>query len=472
MTLTVGEIITALRSRLEISRGIKLPPLYKQILVASGPLISTISLGMTSGFSAILLPQLENETSIEINRSDASWIASMAALPMAFGCLLGGLLMEKFGRKATQLLTNIPCLIGWVLIALSSNLPMVLTGRFLTGLCGGLLGPSTGVYISETAEPRYRDFLLGAISLFLAVGLFLVHLLGTFLHWKTTAIICSFFPIVSFFLLILVPESPSWLAKNKRISDAEKAFFWCRGDTEASKKEVAVLTQRQNMKNEEPQLAQLVKKEFLKPLIIITVFIVTNQWAGVNALTFYTVTIMQKTLTNGLDTYLAMLIVDLIRLLMSVLACIIMKHVRRRPLAIISGVGTFTSLFLLSGYTNFVKLHPDLGTFWYTIIPMVSLVAYISFITVGFVPLPWAMMGEVFPLNTRNVGSSISSFMAFAAFFAVVKTNPAMFDVLGVDGTFLVYGLVAFWGTVFVWVFLPETKGKALHEIEDQMAGR
>jgi facilitated trehalose transporter len=461
MKICVSQTIAALG---KFPEGLlQVPPLFRQVLVASGPLISTLSLGMTSGYSAILLPQLHsNQSSIVIDQEESSWIASMAALPMAFGCLLGGILMEKLGRKVTQVLTTIPCLVGWTLIALSSDISTILTGRFLTGLCGGFLGPSTGVYISETSEPRYRGFLLAAISLFLAIGLLLVHVLGIFLDWKTTALVSCIFPIVSLSLLILVPESPSWLAKKKRTEEAQLAFYWCRGETDEAKKEAAAMMSRQEQ-SVDTSFGQLFKSEFLKPLVVIVVFIVSNQWAGVNALTFYTVSIMKKTLGDGLNEYLAMLIVDVIRVVMSILACFLMRRIGRRPLALFSGIGTFTSLFLLSAYTYFTD------SSHYVVIPMASLVAYISFITVGFVPLPWAMMGEVFPLAHRNIGSSISSFTAFAAFFAVVKTSPGMFDNLGAHGTFLVYGTVAFWGTVFVWAFVPETKDKTLHEIEDQI---
>nr|XP_008194649.1 PREDICTED: facilitated trehalose transporter Tret1-2 homolog isoform X1 [Tribolium castaneum] len=439
------------------------PQKSAQILVATGPLLSTIGLGMTSGFSAVLLPQLHN-TTLVASPNDASWIASMAALPMAFGCVFGGFLMENFGRKTTQILTTIPSLIGWLLIGFSSDIWMILTGRFLTGLCGGLLGPSTGVYISETSEPRFRGFLLASISLAMALGLFFVHFLGTFLTWRTTSGLSLILPVLSLVVLNLVPESPSWLAKKGRNDEAQKSFFWCRGESDQARKELTEMLQRYKNQTLETEKIKLISGEFLKPLAIIVVFIVTNQWAGVNALTFYTVTIMGKTLGPGLDEYLAMLVVDLIRVAMSIATCFIMKRIGRRPLALISGFGTFTSLFLLSAYsftTRFVRLD-------FPLVPMGALVAYITFITIGFVPLPWAMMGEVFPQTHRNVGSSVSSFMAFVAFFSVVKTSPAMFDCLGTDGTFMVYGAVAFFGTIFNWFFLPETKDKTLGEIEDE----
>ncbi|XP_018576515.1 facilitated trehalose transporter Tret1-2 homolog isoform X2 [Anoplophora glabripennis] len=447
---------------------------YHNTLVALGPLILDIGLGMISGYSAILLPQLQAEknSTIVIDDEQASWIASMAALPMATGCILGGVLIEKIGRKHTHMLTCLPTLLGWLLIAFACNTRMILGGRFITGLCVGILGAATSVYIGETSKPKYRGFLLAGISFAVSLGLFLSHLLGTFLHWKTTALVCSIVPIISLLLMIFTPESPSWLAKKGQLTKAEKAFYWCRGYSDEAKKELAVMLE--GYQDKEPNLKMQIRDflvpEFLKPLGIITVYIIANQWAGVNAITFYTVSIMKKTVGEGVNEYLSMLIVDVIRVVMSILACILLRRLGRRPLAVVSGLGTFMSLFTLSVFTYLVTIYPAVSSMVY--IPMTALVIYISFISIGFVPLPWAMIGEVFPLKTRSIGSGITSFLAFTAFFSVVKTSPAMFRDLGAEGSFLVYGLVAFFGTIFVWIYLPETKGKPLHEIEDQFKSK
>lgn len=298
----------------------------------------------------------------------------------------------------------------------------------------------------------------------------MVHLIGTFTTWQTTALICASIPVVSLLLLVFVPESPAWLVKKGRIEEAERAFYWCRGSSDEAKAELQILLEKQpKLDEEKPKFLHLIKEylvpEFLKPLAIIVVFIVANQWAGVNAIAFYTVSILEQTLSN-FDEYLAMLIVDFIRVLISVLACVLVRKFNRRPLAIISGTGTFISMAILSCYTYLNSLYPNLSHLNY--IPLTALILYISFIQIGFVPLPWSMIGEVFPLKHRSVGSAISSFMALISSFSVVKTTPGMFMELGSYGTFLVYASVAFVGTIFVVAFLPETRGKTLHEIEDE----
>ncbi|XP_044260227.1 facilitated trehalose transporter Tret1-2 homolog isoform X2 [Tribolium madens] len=445
-------------------------PRVRQTFVALGPILITTSLGMTEGFSAILLPQL-NSTTLQIDAETSSWIASMAALPMAFGCILGGILMEKIGRRATHMLTCLPCIIGWLILYCASSITMILMGRFLTGFCVGLLGPPTGVYMSETSEPKFRGFLLASISFAIALGLFLSHLIGTFVNWQDTALTCCSFPVVCLVFMAFAPESPTWLAKMGRVEEAKRAFEWCRGQSEEATKELQVLLTRQVELNHEEKksffntLKTLNKPEFTKPLVIIVVFFVTCQWAGLNAITFYSVSIIQETLGGNFDEYLAMLIIDTIRVFMSVFACVLLKKLGRRPLAIISGIGTFVSLFILSSFIFAVRFYP--GISGYTFIPLVALVTYVSFITIGFVPLPWTMMGEVFPLAHRGIGSGISALMAYLAFFSVVKTTPTMILQFGLEGTFFVYGMLAMVGTIVLILFLPETKDKALYQIED-----
>ena len=96
--------------------------------------------GFTTGFSAILLPQLQSDASaIQITQEEGSWVASLAAFAMAPGCLLGGFIMQKYGRKFAHYFLCFPTMIGWLSIYFAHSLPPVLLGRFLTGMLACLL---------------------------------------------------------------------------------------------------------------------------------------------------------------------------------------------------------------------------------------------------------------------------------------------------------------------------------------------
>lgn len=448
-------------------------PLFRQVFASSGPLIVTIASGMTSGYSAILLPQLaEANSTIRPTKQMESWIASMAPLPMALGCILGGILMERYGRRMAHIITCFPYIIGWACLALAVNIEMILVGRFLTGICVGLLGPPSSVYIAEIAEPRYRGFLLAGVSLAIASGLMFSHLLGTFFSWQLTAVICGICPVLCLLLIYAVPESPSWLTNQNRHMEAKAAFLWCRGTDPHNRQELTDLLERSTKITQTTKLSfsetleNIRKPEFLKPLFILSLFFLTVQWAGNNAVAFYSVSIMQQTVQH-VDKYVAMLAIDGIRTGMSIIACILLKKCGRRPLTMISGFGTAASLGVLGLYLHLSPIYKDLLA-PYSFIPLVALASYIVFISIGLVPLPWAMTGELFPLKLKGLGSGFTTCLNFLAFFFVVKTSPDMFEALGTGGAFLTYGAIALVGAIVLCFVLPETKDKTLQDIERQ----
>lgn len=398
----------------------------------------------------------------------------MAPLPMAIGCVAGGILMEKFGRKLAHLILSVPFIIGWLLISIADSLTFLLIGRFITGFCVGLIGPVSSVYIGETCDPKYRGILLGGISFAVALGILIVHLCGTFLHWQQTATICSFFPLLCFLIVTLVPESPSWLLAQGEVEKAKQAFIWLRGSGPEASEELRDLVEKQarvkavasedSWKN---LCEQVTKRGFFGPLGIILVFFFVMQFSGLNIVIFYSVAIMRESLgSGGLSEYTAMIIIDVVRVFMSIMACVLLRQVGRRPLAIFSATGTALSLGGLSLY-HYVMQRDSFGRMAFSWLPLVLLVAYTSFISVGLMPLPWCMTGELFPLPVRGLGSGISAAFNFIVFFVVIQTGPSLLAVIGPEGSYLLYGLVALFGAVFLYFTLPETKNRTLQQIED-----
>ncbi|CAH2061115.1 unnamed protein product, partial [Iphiclides podalirius] len=453
---------------------VRFSPAWNQTLAASAAILMTFTSGLTSGYSAILLPQLKQPGSvIPWDENTASWIAAMAALPMAPGCLISGWMMEKCGRRLSHFIVCAPLLLGWIFIACANNLTLMLVGRFLTGLCVGLLGPVGPVYIGETSEPKFRGIFLAAVSLAIAVGIFVAHLIGTFLTWQWTAVICCLFPVLSVLLLCAVPESPTWLICKGQMDKGVTSYHWLRGYSDEAKAELQAIIDKRRAVDNQPiptwreKLSNLKSPELLKPLAIMIIFFITCQFSGNNAVAFYSIEIVEKAVGKGIDHYVAMLVIDALRVVMSVVACVVCKQYGRRPLCFISGVWTALSMIALGSFLHWTGGEPT-NLSW---LPLSCLMVYICAISIGLVPLPWMMCGELFPTRVRGLGSGISSATTFLAFFVVVKTAPGMMSTLGDAVTFLFYGSVAFVGTCAMYFILPETKGKSLQEIEDKFRG-
>lgn len=456
----------------------------RQCFAVLGPLITVVSAGMVSGYSAILIPQLlDINSTVPFSPADASWIASVGVLPMGPGCFIGGYLMEKYGRRTSHMIVCVPMILGWVTIACAELFykppDVILLGRFITGAASGILGPPVSVFIGEISVPKYRGLFLGGISLSIASGILIAHILGTFLTWQMTAVISSFLPLICYILIKFVPESPTWLLARGELDKAEKAFKWFRGSS------IESIDEFQNMVNRhltekhaaadqpKPSLIENIKtnftkKEFLHPLGIILVFFSTLQFSGVNAVVFYTVTILENTLKKGINEYFAMILIDCIRVFMSIVACICMKNYGRRPISLIGTTGTAISFLGLSLFLYLMQNSLLFSNaFW---LPLLCFISFVIFTTLGLVPMPWCLVGELFPLHQRGLGTGISTAWNFVAFFIVVKTSPRLFREFGSVQTFFMYGCVALAGAVFLWFKLPETKNQTLQDIEDNFS--
>ncbi|XP_076174480.1 facilitated trehalose transporter Tret1 [Ptiloglossa arizonensis] len=443
----------------------------RQVLTALGPLLGIFLVGLSSGYSAVLLPQLKpNENNTRFNVSDIvvsttdeeSWIAASTILPMAPGCWLAGLVMEKAGRKRSAMLVFPLFVLGWLIIGFAPVVAYILVGRAITGVCAGLLGSLTPVYIGETSEPDIRGILLNMITLNLSFGILSVHALGTWLSWRITAYICAAFTVISSPTCIASQESPTWLINKGLTDQARDSWVYLRGWKS--------LDEYQALENSKVYGRKLVKRSlstklrktlssryFLWPLGLLCTFFFTAQFSGYNVVVFYSVQLLME-VTGPDNAHIGTLVIDAIRLVTSIFTCYLIKKRNRRTMTFVSGFGSTVALFLLS-----LSLYLRVGKPWFSI---VSLIFYIVISTMGLLPLPWILSGELFPRKFKGLGSGLTAGFAFICTFAVVKIAPRMFVTLQTYGTFAIYGVVTLTGTCCLYLTLPETKDKTLQEIE------
>lgn len=328
----------------------------------------------------------------------------------------------------------------------------------------------------SSSEPKYRGFFLAGITFAISFGILACHVLGTFLHWRPVAFIALVFPIIVLVNLSLIPESPAWLLTQNRVKEAQEAFVWLRGRSQEALSELDGLVRKHEMQKKEEDAssveltafeklkANVKKPEFLKPLGITLFFFFTTQFSGVNSVAFYTVSLM-KNISGPGNEYLSMIAIDCVRVLMSFLACVLLKMCYRRTLMLVSGIGTSLCLISSAMFMYFDKMNPNNSN--YSWLSMTFLIGYICFISVGLFPLPWVVQGEMLQQVTRGFSSGLTSSFNFVCFFVVVKTFVDLSDVLGTFGVFFCYGLIALIGTIVLYFILPETRNKTLQQIED-----
>jgi SP family sugar porter-like MFS transporter len=87
-------------------------------------------------------------------------------------------------------------------------------------------------------------------------------------------------------------------------------------------------------------------------------------------------------------------------------------------------------------------------------------------------PVTWVVLSEIFPNKIRGLALSIATFALWAACFVLTYTFPLLNKLLNASGTFWLYGVICVFGFWFILKKLPETKGKTLEEIENELVGR
>ena len=454
-----------------------LPEISSCIIVAS----FHISVGLAMAYSAILIPHLEAEDAeLHATKEQTSWIASVVVISPPLGAVLGGFLMETVGRLRTLQLGSIPFIAGWILIALSTNIPMLLTGRLLAGLATALATSPAIVYITEVARPELRGSMISFGPTLASFGMVLSYLKGAYIHWRLVAWLSIVYAVVPIVLVqMFVPESPVWLVSKGRLEEARKALDWLykceskQGKVSAADAQYITIVKENEIKLSEQRkskhggvstkLRGFLKPTGWKPITILFLLFSFQQFSGIYITLFYAVTWFQE-VGSGVDEYIASILVGVTRFLCSMVNTWLLRRYKRRALCMISSLGMALCM-TVSGYFTYQIKSGDRSGYW---VPVVCLLLYVCTSMVGMLTIPWTMTAELFPTEIRGIAHSISYSIANLLMFSALQSYRSLQSFLG--GSYAVqwfFASVSIGACVFVWLLLPETHGKKLSEIEE-----
>ncbi|XP_017798520.1 PREDICTED: facilitated trehalose transporter Tret1-like [Habropoda laboriosa] len=439
-----------------------------------------ITVGLAMAYSAILIPHLEAEDAeLHATQEQTSWIASVVVVCAPLGSVLGGFLMEIVGRLRTLQIGSIPFMAGWILIATSTNISMLLGGRLLCGLATALATSPAIVYITEVARPELRGSMISFGPTLASFGMVLSYLKGAYLSWRLVAwfgIIYAAVPVV--LVQLFVPESPVWLVSKGRLDEAKKSLEWLykyeakQGKVSAAEAQYTTIVKENEIKLSErrnskhggvsAKLRAFLKPTGWKPITILILFFFFQQFSGIYITLFYAVTWFQE-VGSGVDEYVASILVGVTRFLCSMVNTWLLRRYKRRPLCIVSSVGMALCM-IVSGYYTYLIKNGDRSGYW---VPVLCLLLYVCTSMIGMLTIPWTMTAELFPTEIRGIAHSISYSIANLIMFSALQSYRSLQAFLG--GSYAVqwfFAGVSLAATAFVWLLLPETHGKKLSEIE------
>lgn len=318
-------------------------------------------------------------------------------------------------------------------------------------------------YVSEVSTPENRGILQSLGPICASFGILLTYTLGYFLSWSTVAFLSVSFAVFTLIAVEFLPESPSYLIKTGNTSKAFDSYFWFRRNVAVAQTEVAKHSTTVSSKHDVQEM--YFSAATIKPFFILVSLFFLQELSGIYTILFYAVNFFEET-NLDLDNYISSIIVGVIRFGMSIVTAILVNKYGRRLLCMASSGGMSVTMFAMVVYFKYYEVHSDENRV-FSVFPLICVIFNVMFSMVGMLPIPWILVGELFPLEVRSIMSGIVICIAQCFIFLFVKIYPDMITNLNFSGTLITFLLAAVVAFLFCKFILPETKNKSLQEIED-----
>ncbi len=404
------------------------------------------------------------------------WAMSCAIFGCALGAVLAGVVGDRLGRKRLLVLAAFLFAVSSVGTSLPKTLGVFIVFRTLAGIGIGMAALASPMYIAEISPARSRGRLVSLNQLAIVTGFLLVYLANYFITrqggetWRITTSWRWMFglglvPSV-FFLLMLsfVPESPRWLVEQGRRQEAHDILARVNGPAVAFAELKEIET---SLATESATLGQLLQPGFRVVLVIGVALAILQQVTGINAFLYYGPEILKKLGTAADTALLQQVIVGAANLVFTLVAIWTVDRLGRRPLMLLGVAGMGVCLFGMGAAAYHQRIEG-----WM----LVLIIGYIACFAMSVGPVTWVILAEIFPTRVRGRALAVATLFLWVADWVVTQTapflnkDPWLTQTFHSAAPFWIYGAMCVIELIFVWRFVPETKGRTLEEIERSWA--
>lgn len=437
------------------------------ILISTATALGGLLFGFDISVISGTVPFLEDYFSLDA--AAKGWVVSSALAGCIIGATTGGWLGDRFGRKLILKICAIFFAVSAIGSGFATSLPSFIIYRIIGGFAVGGASALAPVYIAEVSPAHLRGRMVSINQLTIVIGISLAYysnyiLLDKFEEpWRWMFAAEAVPALVFFVALFFIPDSPRWLIKRGRFSEAENILSRISPGID----QTPVLEEIKESLISEKVEKELGIKEILspklRPILIIAIFLaVFQQWSGINVIFFYAPDIFAS-MQSGIDAALFQTtLIGITNLVFTFVAMWLIDKIGRKAL-MISGSLMMAIGYLLISFFISKDVNSNL------LLAVILLTAGSFAATLG--PVVWVVMSEIFPNRVRGTGMAIATFFLWTACYILTLTFPMLADLIGRSGTFAIYSGICLAGALIIILKLPETKGKSLEQLEKILTG-
>jgi SP family galactose:H+ symporter-like MFS transporter len=433
--------------------------LLTAIVAGLGGLLFGYDTGVIAGALLFIEPQFE------LSDFMAGLVVGAVPVGAVFGAAVAGGLSDRFGRRRMILIAAVIFIVGTLGSALAPEAVVLTLSRLLIGIAIGLASATCPVYISEVAPPELRGRMVTLFQLSVTVGILVAYLVGLgfaeFEGWREMLAV-GIIPALALGIgMLYMPRSPRWLVM---IGEHDAARAELRALRAGNEEDLGF-----ELESIRASLAEQTGsyRELLTPMVRAALFVgvglaILQQVTGINTVIYFAPTIVQEAgIGSAASAILAAVGVGIINVAATVLAIWLLNRAGRRTLLLIGVTGMVIALAALG-----VAFELPQGDAL-SIVAIASLLVYVGSFAISLGPIFWLLNAELYPQRVRGKAAGIGALANWLFNFIVSLTFLLLVNALGQSGAFWLYGGIGILTIIFVALFVPETKGKTLEDIEE-----
>ncbi|GKU83597.1 sugar porter family MFS transporter [Niallia sp. NCCP-28] len=428
--------------------------------------------GYDTGVINGALPFMAKPDQLNLTPLTEGLVASSLLLGAAFGSIFSGRLSDNKGRRKVILYLAILFFFSALGCVIAPNIMLMITFRFLLGLAVGGASVIIPSYLAEMSPSERRGKLVTQNELMIVTGQFLAYVFNAVIGnvfgdaghvWRYMLVIATLPAVALWIGVLILPESPRWLASKGRMADALKILKQIRSESAAEQELNEMKAHISEQKKMEKVKFKDLSIPWIRRIVLLGIGIgAISQLVGINSIMYYGTQILQN---SGFGTKAA-LIGNVANGLIAVAAVIIgmsiMHKVNRRTMFLTGLIGVTITLIAIGITTLMLAESPILP---YAVLSLTVL--YLAFFQGAVGPLTWLTLSEIFPARLRSIGMGIAVFILWICNFLVGLFFPILLNGIGLSGTFFLFAMFGIFGVLFIRKYLPETRGLSLEQIEN-----